>query len=159
MYLIRVFDQFWVIFAWKRNSGGILKKYRNLRLKIFRGELFWHKMRDRLRLHQDWEWLFFGFWNWQVISRLEASSSGDTGGWFKWDFEFLVLNNCQVLFFWNHKHLILRRFKPLWFIFVPFCELYWIHTQIDCEIRVHALLICLTDFLSIMWLLWSLKKS
>ena len=67
----------WTIFSTKECD---LKKYRNLRLKIFRGELFWHKMRDRLRLHQDWEWLFFGFWNWQVISRLEASSSGIHAG-------------------------------------------------------------------------------
>ena len=64
----------------------------------------------------------------KVISRLEASS-GDTGGWFKWDFAFLVLNNCQVLFCCNHKHLILRCFKLLWFNRMPFYDLYCIHNK------------------------------
>ena len=94
----------------------------------------------------------------KVISRLEASS-GDTGGWFKWDFAFLVLNNCQVLFCCNHKHLILRCFKLLWFNRMPFYDLYCIHNKIDCEIRVYAFLICLTDFFTITWPIWSLEKG
>ena len=94
----------------------------------------------------------------KVISRLEASSE-DTGGWFKWDFAFLVLNNCQVLFCCNHKHLILRCFKLLWFNRMPFYDLYCIHNKIDCEIRVYAFLICLTDFFTITWPIWSPEKG